>query len=125
MRITKIAAAVACGLALLLLTLTFTVKNPEVALYENTVEILMEQEGLTSNQEIEERFPILIGVQAKMSQIADLKRFMLDKTQSPAPIITEEDILQLEYYKQKIDQLQKVVRVDLSQLLAIYAESQP
>jgi len=125
MRITKIAAATACGLTLLLLTLTFTVKNPEVALYEQTVETLMEQEDLASSQEVEERFPMLIGVRAKMNRIADLKRFVLDKTQSPAPIITEEEVLQLEYYKQKIHQLRRGVKVDLSQLLEVYAESQP
>jgi len=125
MRIAKIAVATACGLTLLLLTLTFMVKNPEVALYEQTVEILMKQENLASSQEVDERFPILIDVRAKMNQIADLKRFVLDKTQSPAPIITEEEMLQLEYYKQKIYQLRKGVKVDLSQLVAIYTESQP
>ncbi|MEM8526403.1 MAG: hypothetical protein AAGG68_17305 [Bacteroidota bacterium] len=125
MKTIKIAAAVACGLTILLLVLTFTVENPELALYEETVQKLMAQEGINCDQEIKRRFPILLGIEKKMDRMANLKQLVLDKTRSPAPIITEKEVLQLEYYKKKINQLRKDVIMELSQLTATYVIDQP
>ncbi|MEL6717394.1 MAG: hypothetical protein AAFO82_23755 [Bacteroidota bacterium] len=125
MRTIKIAAAVACGLTLLLLALTFTVKNPEIALYEETVELLMEQEGISCDQEITKRFPVLLDIQAKMKQLADLRQLVLDKTRSPAPVMAKEEIQQLEFYKLKINRLRKGVITELSQLAATYVIDRP
>jgi len=124
MRTIKIAAAVACGLIILLLALTFTVENPEIAQYEKTVEILMEREHLTSEQALEKHFPTLVAIRSKIDQLSELNRMIADKTRSPAPIITEEEVLQLKHCREKIRQLRKGITLELSQLITTYSVDQ-
>lgn len=125
MKVVKIAAGVACGLIILLLVLIFTVRNPETALYEETVEMLMKQEGSSSHREIEESFPILVEIQADMSRIAKLKQVVLVKTLGPATMINKEETLQLKDYHQTIRQLRKVVRKELLRLIADRVQEGP
>lgn len=123
MRIVKIASACACTIGILVVALAFTVKNPETELYEKTVEMLMRQEGMSSHQEMEEHFPELLNIKSKMNRISYLNQIVLSKTRSPAPTITEGEALQMAYYTQRIRQLRRRVRTELSQLIATYAES--
>ncbi len=125
MRAVKFAAGLACGLIILLLTLTFSLENPEKALYQKTVELLMKQEGLVTNQEAEEHFPILIDIQSKMNRIAELNQIVQSRRQGPSPIQNGNESLYLEDCIQKIRLLQKVVRIELSQLMAASREAQP
>lgn len=125
MSVAKTAAGIACGLTMLLLVLAFNIKKPETALYEKTVKILMRQEGLTTEQEIEERFPELNEIQSNMNQMAKLNQIVLRKTQGPSAITSEEENRELESYRQRLWQLRKKVRTELSQTIAIYTEVQP
>lgn len=125
MKYLKIAAILAGSFLIALFTLIFKVENPEVTLYEQTVETLMRQKGLTSKPEIEEYFPALIDIQSKMHKITKLNEFVLRKTQSPPPILTENESLQLLHYLEEIPQLRKEVRTELFLLLETYAETQP
>lgn len=124
MRIFKITAGFACGITVLLFVLTTsTSESPEAALYKKTVKLLIKQEGLTYDEKIEERFPVLKDIQFHITQITELKQVLSSKNQSPAPIIGKEETLKLEYYRQKIRQLQWMVRTKLSQLTTTYAEN--
>lgn len=125
MSVAKTAASIACGLTMLLLVLAFNIKKPETALYEKTVKILMKQEGLTTEQEIEERFPELIEIRSNMNQMAKLNQMVLRKTQGPSAITSEEENRELESYRQRLWQLRKKVRTELAQTIAIYTEVQP
>lgn len=125
MIVLKIAAGFAFGVMILLFVLIFTIKNPETALYDKTVEMLMRQEGVTTDREIKERYPILIEVQSNISRIAELNQIVLSKIQSPTPITNEEEALQLENYMQRVRELRKGVRTDLSRLTTAYAEGRP
>ena len=122
MNIVKITATAACGLAMLLLVTTFTIKSPETTLYKKTVELLMEQEGIASDQEVVECFPILLEIQSKIVQIADLKQQVRSQSHTAT---TEEETLQMDYYNQKIHQLQSGVKTQLIQLIATCVISQP
>lgn len=125
MSVAKMAAGFACGLTILLLVLAFTVKKPETVLYEKTVKILMRQEGLTTDREIEERFPVLNEIQSNMDQMAQLNQFILSKTQGPVPMTSEKESRELEYYRQKVRQLRQGVKTELSHIIATYAEDRP
>ena len=125
MNVLEVATVLASSILVALFVLIIKVENPETALYQTTVEMLMQQEDLSSEQEVEERFPILREIKSKLNQIANMKQLMLRKTQSPSPILSEEESLQLKNYRQKIQQLRKVVRTDLLQLSETYAHSNP
>lgn len=125
MKVIKIAAVLACSFLISLLLLFIKVENPEIALYKKTVKTLMEQEGIASEQEIEERFPILIRIEADMKEVAELNQFILSKTQNPAPVLTEAAAIQLEHSLQKRSKLRQEVRTKLTQLLPAYTASQP
>ena len=86
MKIVKIAAVLASSFLTVLLILIFKVENPDVTLYEQTVEVLMNQEGLTSMKEIEERFPLLIDIKSTMDQITQMNEFVLSKTHGSPPV---------------------------------------
>ena len=118
MRGIKIAAGTACGLTVLLLVLAFSLRNPEMALYEKTVEMLESQEGLSIDRSIEEHFPQLIAIRSNIKKMADLKQMILRKTQSPASMLNEEEVLQLKNYRQSLEELRKKVRTELTQLIA-------
>lgn len=121
----KIAAGLAGGITIVLFVLALTIKNPETALYEKTVETLMAQEGVTSEREVEKRFPQLIDIKSTMSQVTDLNRTMQRVAQNPAPMMTEQESQQMEHHRQKMHQLRQKIRVELSQLIVTYAEHQP
>ncbi|MEM9920717.1 MAG: hypothetical protein AAF990_21645, partial [Bacteroidota bacterium] len=117
MSIVKIAAAIiCCGTAILLFALTLNAEKSETVLYKETVEVLMQQEGLTSDQELEARFPILVEVQTNLARIAELKQLILDKVRSPAPTGSEQESQQMAYWQEKIHQLQAAVKAELSHL---------
>lgn len=124
MKAIKIAAVLAGSFLVVLLILIAKVKNPETALYEKTVKTLMQQEGINSQQEIEQRFPVLMEIQADMKEIAEMNRFILNTTRNPVPMISEAEIQQLKYYRQRTHQLQHNVRTTLSQLTVTYADGQ-
>lgn len=126
MSIVKIAAAIiCCGTAILLFALTLNAEKSETVLYKETVEVLMQQEGLTSDQELEARFPILVEVQTNLARIAELKRLILNKVRSPAPTGSEQESQQMAYWQAKIHQHQAAVKAELSHLIAAYAHCNP
>ena len=51
MRTVKIATGLACGLTILLLILALSIRNSETELYDETVQMLMEGEGIDSEEE--------------------------------------------------------------------------
>lgn len=117
-------ASFACGVIILLFMLSITLKNTETQRYEETVEMLMHKEGLSSAEEADERFPILIEIRAMMTRIDDLNKRVHRKAHSPAPIISQEESLQLTQAMQRVRQLRHGVKTGLAQLLASYAEGQ-
>lgn len=125
MSVVKIATGLACGLIILLLSISFTAKNPEIALYEKTVKTLMQQEHLNSIQAVEIQFPILKDIKAKMDEIADLKEVVHSKTHHLAQSTSREESIQIAFYTKQVKQLQKLVRVELLELLATYSDLQP
>ncbi len=125
MNAVKIAVGFAGGITILLVVLALNVKNPETALYDKTVEMLMKQEGVTSELELEKRFPELIDIKSTMSQVTDLNQTMQRAAQNPAPMMTEGESWQMEYHRQRMHQLRHEVRAELSQLIVTYAERQP
>lgn len=125
MKIIKIAAVIAASFLITLFIVIIKVENPEIALYQETVEMLMLQEGVNTKQEIEEHFPILTEIQANLDKIAKLNQFIACKTQSPAPVLTEVEAIQLEDHIKWRGQLRKKVRVELDLLIVTYAENQP
>ncbi|MEM9674439.1 MAG: hypothetical protein AAF992_17735 [Bacteroidota bacterium] len=125
MNAVKIAAGFAGGITILLVVLALNVKNPETALYDKTVEMLMKQEGVTSELELKKRFPELIDIKSTMSQVTDLNQTMQRVAQNPAPMMTEEESWQMEHHRQRMHQLRHEVRAELSQLIVTYAERQP
>lgn len=122
MRTIKIAGALACFITVLVIALAFTTQNPETEMYEETIAMLRKQEGLTSDLECEERYPLLVNIKLNLNQIAYLNQIVLNKSRNPAPMVTEDEASQLEYYRQKIHQLKKGVRTELSQLIAVHAK---
>ena len=125
MKVIKIAIVIAINFLIALFILTAKVKNPEIALYEKTVETLMRKEATNSEQKIKERFPMLIDVQSNINKITKLNQILHSKIRSPSPMMTKEDTLQMEGYRQRLRQLRKIVRTDLSQLLATHGEGRP
>lgn len=125
MKIVKIMAALATLFLVALFTLIMSVENPEIALYEKTVQLLMQKEGVTSEKEAEERFPILIDIQTSMNKITKMNEFILNKTQNPAPILTEVEALQLIRYTQEIPKLREEIRRGLTQLMTTYEKVHP
>lgn len=125
MKVIKIAAVIASSFLIALLFLITKVENPEVALYKKTIEMLMEQEGIATKQEVEEQFPILIDIKSTMNQIANMNEFVLSKTRNPAPILTEAEALQLVHYIKRIPQLREQVQEELTQLMTTYVAFQP
>lgn len=122
MRFIKIAGAFACFITILIIALAFTGKNLETEMYEETVDMLMKQEGMTSDLACEERYPILVDVKTNLNLIASLNQIVLNKSRNPAPMVTEDEASQMEYYQQQIQQLKKVVRKELTQLIAEYTK---
>ena len=125
MNIVKVATGLACGLTMLLLVLALRTEKSETALYNKTVEVLMEQEGTNSEQETAALFPVLVGIQADLRRIAHLSLVIAQKTKGAVQIRTEGEALHLEDYRQTVAVLQKNVRSKLSQLLAAYNKNQP
>lgn len=125
MKVIKIAAVIASSFLIALLFLITKVENPEVALYKKTIEMLMEQEGIATKQEVEEQFPILIDIKSTMNQIANMNEFVLSKTRNPAPILTEAEALQLVHYIKRIPQLREQVQEELTQLMTTYVAFLP
>jgi len=125
MKTFKAVAVFACSFLVLLFTLITKVENTEIVLYKKTVKILMQEADVTSEQELKDSYPTLHEIQSNMNQIEHLNQMVLDKIKSPAPIVTEEESLQLEKHRQRISQLQKEVRTNLSQLLNESIENQP
>ena len=59
MKVIKIAATFACCFLIALFILIIIVENPEVALYNKTVKLLMNQEKLETEDEVLDFFPAL------------------------------------------------------------------
>ena len=125
MKVIKIAAVIASSFLVALLILITKIENPEVALYKKTIEMLMEQEGITTKKEVEKQFPILIDIQSTMRQIANMNEFVSYKTRNPAPILTEVEAMQLVHYIERIPQLREQVQKELTQLMTTYVAFQP
>jgi len=122
MRFIKIAGAFACFITVVVIALAINGKNPETEMYEETVDMLMKQDGMTSDLECQERYPILVDIKKNMSKITSLNQIVLSKSRNPAPIVTEDEVFEVEYYRQTIQQLKKGVRTELSQLIAVYVK---
>jgi len=127
MKIIKIAAVFAGSFLVALFILIIKGQNPEVALYDKTVEVLMDQESLASEQDVLDSFPALQDIKSNMTRVAQLDWIIQSKTQGPAPMVTEADSKQLIEYRQEIRQLRKLIRKELSLLmaLAIYVAEEP
>lgn len=125
MKAVKFAAGLACGLTVLLLILAFTVKNPEVALYEDTVEKLRQATGIPAEQSMEEQFPALAEIQADLKRIAELNQYVNSQSRCPAPDMSREEMQKRELQLEQIQRLRTTVRLKLSQLLAANSRDQP
>ncbi|MFK7772481.1 MAG: hypothetical protein AB8F94_10085 [Saprospiraceae bacterium] len=119
MKFIKITATFACCFLIALFILIIIVENPEVALYDKTVEVLMNQEKLETEEEVLDYFPALKGIKSNMTRVAYLNYIIQDKTQGPAPMITEEESKQLMKYTEEVQLLRRFIRQELTQLIMV------
>ena len=120
----KIATALVSGTTLLLLAMALCLKNPEAALYQKTVQTLMEEEALASEQEVLAHFPVLREIQSDLQEIARLNQGFRDQFQSPIPNHQEGDLL-LDATQAKMQQYRERVQTQLLQLLSNRINSRP
>jgi len=117
MKIVKIIALIASSFLVTLLALIITVKNPEVALYEKTIETLMDKEHLTCEQDVLDNFPDLKDIKSSMARVAYLDGFIQGKTQGPAPMVTAAESKQLTAYREEARQIRKEIKEELNQII--------
>ena len=115
----KIATSIACGILLLLGILIVFAQNPEQKSFDDTVELLMEREGLTSSSEVIKSFPELEQIESKMQQISQLKTATQRLTGGPAPNPSIEEQRQIELHRKNIEQLREEVHIELRQLMTL------
>jgi hypothetical protein len=125
MKVIKIAATFASCFLIALFIMIITVENPEVALYNETVEILMNQENLETVDEVLHHFPALKDIESMMNRISYLKSSIHSITGGPAPNVSKEDGLYVQRCAHEIRQLQRNIKEELSQLVIIYAAVEP
>ncbi len=118
MKVVKFAMAFAACFLIVLIILIVNSENPEIALYDKTVETLMIQKGFTSVHEVLECYPTLKEIKNKIDRIGQLQVAIQSKTQGPAPMITEPESIQVQKDIKKIHQLRSHVRLELEQLVA-------
>lgn len=116
MSIVKIAAGLAGGSSILLLLLALFLQNPDTVWYEETAEILMEQEGLSSVQALESRYPALVDIKGQLQQINALNLRIRDQFQSPIPDYPEEG-LQIDDMLWRVRQIRGQLSQQFYQLL--------
>ncbi|MEO1516919.1 MAG: hypothetical protein AAFV95_17990 [Bacteroidota bacterium] len=124
MKVFRIAAVLASGILLALAVLLSRVENPELALYEEVMEVLWQEERWNSLQELEDCFPVLIDIQSDLQQIDHWKQMMRSRTGGPMSVETEEEKRQLDHFRKQIQRLQKKVRAELGELLRIHGPKQ-
>jgi hypothetical protein len=125
MKVIKIAATVASCFLIALFFLIIIVENPEVALYNETVEMLMNQEKLETEDEVLDHFPALKDIKSMMNRISYLKSSIHSITGGPAPNVSKEESLYVQRCAHEIRQLQRNIKEELSQLIIIYATVEP
>ena len=116
MKAIKITALGAILLCLTLVILAVVTKNPEVRLYDKTVEQLMISEGFSSEQEVLANVPHLAEIKGKMNELDNLKYHVQSKVQDPVPTSSRAEERALETKMGKIRQLRKEVRKDLKRI---------
>lgn len=125
MNIIKVVAISACGLLIVLFTLITSIENPEKKLFEETVESIMINEGLSSYQEVLDASPELKDIKSKMQRVSYLNNCINRIPRGPAPNVSREKSIQIQDYTHEIRQLRRNINEELTQLLAIYVENQP
>jgi hypothetical protein len=125
MKYIKIAATFASCFLIALFILIIIVENPEVALYNETVEILMNQEKLETEDEVLDHFSALKDIKSKMNRISYLKSSIHSITGGPAPNVSKEEGLYVQRCAHEIRKLQRNIKEELSQLITIYATVEP
>ncbi len=106
-------AGIICGTLIILAVFT---KNPEVKLYDETINRLMVSEGFSSEQEALVSIPHLAKVKGKMDKLSHLKFHVRSKTQCPVPTTSKAERQALESKMDQIRQLREELRRDLKQV---------
>lgn len=120
----KVIAGLACSILIVLFLLIACTKNPEKALYEQTIKTLMIHQRVGSFQEVVEYYPELRDVQTKMERIAFLNNYIHHITTGPAPIVSREESIRIQDFNQEVRQLRVNVKATLTQLLTDYLANQ-
>lgn len=121
----KVATGISGSILILLIAVLAFTKNPEKQLYDKTVESLMAQQGMSTQQEVMHRFPELYVVKSKMERIGHLNRTIHSLTSGPSPNVSEGDDLRIQEYSEEIKRLQNSVKRELKQLIATQVAYQP
>lgn len=120
----KVAVGTACSILVVLVLLLVFLKNPERALYDRTMETLMIQEGFSSQEELQKRFPKLRDIDLKMKRIASLNANIRCLTGGPAPNISEKERQQLSQFREEIKLLERSIKEELTLMAEPYNEDQ-
>nr|WP_298995983.1 hypothetical protein [uncultured Allomuricauda sp.] len=121
----KITIALASSVLIFLLGLLLFIKNSEKDLYDQTVEMVMAHQGLTTTDELGKFCPELNDIKRKMDQIGRLNSNIHSLTAGPAPNISENQSEAIFAMTDEIETLRKDVRIELTKLMNTYSEGQP
>ncbi len=107
-------------IAILVLLLCF-VKNPEQALFDETVNSMLSQHGFSTAKEVIQYYPKLYAAQANMERIGYLKRNIRSMTGSPIADNSTEFVCRIGQMQAEIKQLESAVKETLLGMAADYA----
>lgn len=120
MNISKIVLGLLLSFLIIVLSLVLCLKDKDKSTYQEAVNFLMIQEGLSSPEETVNYFPELRDIKSKIDRIDYLSRTIHRFTEGPAPEVSiNEQRLAKEYYFE-IKHLRKSVTAGLSRMLATY-----
>ena len=120
MDITKFVFGIATLIIGTIISLLIFAKNPEKAIFQDTVKALMTHEGLSTRQELFDQFPQLEVIKSKIERIGLLKRNINWITGGPAPNPSAAEQLHIQYLRDEIQRLQSQIKEELALLRKLY-----
>ena len=118
----KVAAAISCCLITAIVVFVLLFENPQHALYKKTINTMMIQEGLSSEEQVLEHWPELKEVGKMMEKIGQLNSDIHSLTAGPSPMLSGEEQQLVEQYRMEIRTLQRSVNDQLALLLTSHTE---
>ena len=113
----KIALILASSILLAFFSLLLVAQNPEQAMFDKTIEKLMNESNLSSPEEVIDALPELKIVKLKMDSARYLSAMINCKIQGPNTAISERESLDIQTQIGVIRQLRKESREELERLV--------